>query len=47
MHFWLSQMRKAFVAISIGLISVGIGNEVEARERTALLSHSVAAKAAK
>ena len=40
-------MRKAFVATSIGLTPAAIGNEVEARERTAVLRHSMAVKAAK
>lgn len=47
MHVWLSPMRKAFVATSIGRTLAGIGNELEARERTAVLGHSVAVMAAK
>ena len=34
MNFWLSQMRKAFVAATIGLISVAVCNDGEVRGRT-------------
>lgn len=41
MRFWLPQMRKAFVATTIGLTPAGIDEE-----ETAVLGHSVAVKAA-
>lgn len=40
-------MEKAFVATSMGLTPAGVGNEVEAREKTAVLGHGVAVEAAK
>lgn len=40
-------MRKASVATSIVLTPAGLANEVEARERTVMLSHSVTVTAAK